>query len=572
MRLVHGCVRNLRYYRERVVDAGCFSVDGYRDVLYDWRFNGRKFVYKGLLPFTHLPVKREYLTHFGPVCDVNGRCVLGSTVENYASMLLRITGNRDEEEIKTKNNYSIAPWSRHHRVSRVCNAYWDKVKREALPFLELIGDELEEQIKAACDKTHPKFKLRLKAINWLLSTREMLNGLFMTKIKGKIKIPEFAKVGKKPRLIGDYSCPGSLLAGFLVPCLKYAFSIPQVVNRSRLRFVYSTDAADLDKIFSEVDSSLYDEYIFFSDDMVARIIVDGVPKWFNLDISSCDSSNGPAVFERVKWFYNSYASKGDLVDRAVQQCQQKLVLYHPNGKSVREVVTARPRQPIEFSGTQLTTLLNNVASSAICVALACSKECVGETVDERVARCALSVGYKVTVQHCDRVEGIQFLKHSFWRDGKGDLHSFVNLGPLLRGMGTCWMDLPYSRRRGETFEGAARMRNWSVLKGFQHSGLDVLMERLAKSPGYRRPLLRYRRVQESVEKLLSEKMYTQSSVRVRAPIGAYLARYGISLGEFTSFIGKLTRLELGDRICDVVIDRVMTVDYEYPERASQNSG
>ena len=33
---------------------------------------------------------------------------------------------------------------------------------------------------------------------------------------------DFAKVGKKPRLIGDFSCPGSLLAGFLVPCLKFA--------------------------------------------------------------------------------------------------------------------------------------------------------------------------------------------------------------------------------------------------------------------------------------------------------------------------------------------------------------
>lgn len=572
MRLALGCVRNFKYYRERVVDAGCFKVEGYRDVLYDYRFNGRKFVYKGKLPFTRLPVRREYLTHSGPVCDVFGRCVLGSSVDNYSAMLLRITGARDDEELKTKNNWLVSPWSSHHRLGRVMHSYWEKVKREALPFLALLGDELEEQIKAACDKEHAKYKLRVKAICWLVETQNMLNSLFMVKIKGKIKIPEFAKVGKKPRLIGDFSCPGSLLAGFLVPCLKYAFAVPQVVGNSRLRFIYSTDAYDLDRLFTELDSSTYDEYVFFSDDMVARVHVGGTPRWYNLDISSCDSSNGPAVFERVKWFFDSYASKGDLIDRAVQQCQQKLVLYHPNGKGVREVVTARCRQPIEFSGTQLTTLLNNVASSAICIALACSKECSGEAFSDRVARCALSVGYQVTIQECPRVEEVQFLKHSFWRDDKGNLHSFVNLGPILRGMGTCWMDLPFSRRRKETFEGAARMRNWSVLSGFKHSGLDVVTERLFASEAYQRPLRGYASVVSQVDRLQSEKMYCQSSARLPAPVGALLARYHLTLGEFQSFIVKLPRLRLGDRICDLVIDRVMAVDYQYPERASQNSG
>jgi len=554
--------------REYAVEAGQFIPLGIRDVLYDYRFNGKSFNYKGgRLPFTDIGLKREYTTHFGPSCDVCGRCVYGSTIDNYSSMLLRIVGEREMEELKTLNNLKINPFKNHHRLERVLHAYYSEVKLRMLPFMDLLGDNLEEQIKAACDKEHPKYKLRLRSIKELMGKAEMLNGLFMEKIAGKIKVPEFAKVGKKPRLIGDYSCPGSLLAGFLVPILKYAFSVPTRVGNSYLRFVYSTDANELDSIFTEIDNSDFDQFVFFSDDMVARIHDErNVPRWYNLDISSCDSSNGPAVFERVKWFFDSHASKGDLIDRAVQQCQSKLVIYHPHGKKKsKEVVTARCSQPIEFSGTQLTTLLNNVASSAICISIEFGRNI--KNVDQRVAKRALAVGYEVTIQHCDDVEDIQFLKHSFWRN-QGRMASFVNIGPVLRGMGTCWMDLPFNTKLGETIYGAARMRNWSVLQGFKNSGLSILIDHLGKSPGYKRPDGKYKVVEIIVQKEKYQKMYFSQAERVPAPAVAIMKRYGLQSDELSNFCAILRNSDLGERLCHSVIDKIMAVDYGYKTRTS----
>lgn len=554
--------------REYAVEAGKFIPLGIRDVLYDYRFNGKSFKYKGgRLPFTDLGLKREYTTHFGPSCDVCGRCVYGSTIENYSSMLLRIVGERELEEIKTLNNRKISPYVNHRRLNRMLHAYYLEVKIRMLPFMDLLGDNLEEQIMAACDKTHPKYKLRVRSIKELMGKAEMLNGLFMTKIAGKIKVPEFAKFGKKPRLIGDYSCPGSLLAGFLVPILKYAFSVPTDVGDSVIRFVYSTDAVELDAIFTEIDNSDKDQYVFFSDDMVARLHgVDGA-RWYNLDISSCDSSNGPAVFERVKWFFNSHTSKADLIDRAIRQCRAKLVIYHPLGKNrSKEVVTAKCSQPIEFSGTQLTTLLNNVASSAICISIICGKSI--KNVEERVTKSALSVGYEVTMQSCRDVEDIQFLKHSFWRSND-KLNSFVNLGPVLRGMGTCWMDLPFNTKTGETMYGAARMRNWSVLQGFRNSGLSILTDHLSQSKGYQKPSKGYDIVVKVVEREKYQRMYLTESERVPAPAVAIMKRYDIQASELSSFCAMLRSSDLGQRLCHSVIDRVMEVDYGYKTRKDQ---
>ena len=479
-------------------------------------------------------------------------------------MMLRILGKRNLEELKTINNLKLAPKSANRGMFRKISSYYNNVKRKVGELTAVLGDNLTEQIRLACSP-HTKLKLRLQAIQELIDKGEMLNNLFMKKISGKIKIPEFAKVGKKPRLIGDFSCPGSLLAGFLVPCLKFAFSDAIVIDGSRFRFVYTTDAAELDGIFNDADQSIYDEYIFFSDDVCCKINVDGVHKWFNLDVSQMDASNGPAIFSRMSWFFDNFTHHKDLIDLAVRQCMQRLVIFHPAGKKIPERVTCKPSQPIEFSGTQLTTALNNAGVVAICISISHylkHHRRIGESIDELIARAALAVGYEVTLQHCDDVENIQFLKHSFYRDSNtGSLHSFVNLGPLIRGFGTCWMDIDYSRKLGETLQGAWRQRNWSVLQGFKHSGLDLITQPLLFSKGCQRQKGKYTQLTNRLVKENSYKMYTNSqSIRKPVPLISLMKRYSFNDDEFNQLIKLIVRSDIGHVIACSAVDKIMQVD------------
>lgn len=482
-------------------------------------------------------------------------------------MLMRIIGKRDLEELKTVNNMRVSPHFSNRKLSRLLNKYFKRTKNIIEPLLFILGDDIEEQIRLAT-APHIKRKLRIKAIKELISRGEMLNSLFMQKIAGKIKIPEFAKNGKKPRLIGDYSCPGSLLAGFLVPIMKYAFSQPQVLHGSRLRFVYSTDAQELDQIFEEADKSIFDEYIFFSDDMCCKVKVNGVYRWFNLDISSCDASNGPPVFERLLWFFDHNLNFSNLMSRAVMQCQQRLVIHHPNGKKVGENVSAKPTVPIEFSGTQLTTILNNIAASSICISICYHLHLMSGNhvdIDNLVTKAALAVGYEVTVDHCEALHDVQFLKHSFYHDEQGHVRSFVNAGALLRSFGTCWMDLPFDRKLGESLEGAARMRNWQTLQGFKHSGLQLITTPLLESPaatkyeGYKKLLTQMTRESEY-------KMYISSSISQRrsVPVSVFSARYSLDNDELNQLLFLLQASNIGDVLTCSAIDKIMTKDYGYP--------
>lgn len=551
------------FNRVYTVDSLDFTSDKYRNVLVDWKFNGRRFKYSGKLPFSlDAGETKTYSTYFGPIFDNPNRCVYSQNVNNYNNMLFRIVGIRSNEELKTRNNLRISPHRGHRGVSRMLHSYYSRVKSNLEPYLDYVGDVLLEQIKTAC-APHIKQKLRIKAIKELLATADKLNKLFMEKISGKIKIPEFAKAGKKPRMIGDYSTPGSLLAAFLIPLIKYAFSIPVNINGSIIRFVYSTDAEELDSIFNEADSYSGDYYIFFSDDMTCRISRNGESFWCNLDISSCDASNGPAVFSRAVWFFDRSPEYEDLIQKCVMQCMQPLCIFHPD-KNIKERVVCRPTIPIEFSGTQLTTLLNNIASASICVSLIYHKERYARlSLSDYVDKSALAFGYEVTVQKCDDVEDIQFLKHSFWRDDLGRLNSFVNIGALFRSFGTSWMDVPFSRKKGEDMISAFKMRNRQMLLGFQHSGLDIIIDVMLNS-SYATASNGYSQLINSMETEKVHKMYIDShSMRKAAPLISLIKRYRWTFDEYFEMIDAISKASLGSSIQCAAVDKIMHYDYGY---------
>jgi len=126
--------------------------------------------------------------------------------------------------------------------------------------------EMYEDVYANAHILHTKRKLRTRAYKNLCE-QGLIGRLYdyTHKVKAKLKVPEWAKPGKYPRLIGDYSTPGSLLGGLFAEIAKGGFlniGLPQM----KLRYCKSADVETLDDIFQDMFGNTDNLFCFFSDD------------------------------------------------------------------------------------------------------------------------------------------------------------------------------------------------------------------------------------------------------------------------------------------------------------------
>jgi len=354
---------------------------------------------------------------------------------------------------------------RHHRLYF---AFLTKVRNGLRYVLASFSDVFTQQ-KLYSEIPHEKRALRMAALSELITTAGLF-GLFTKQVRGKIKLFERAKSGKYPRLIGDYTTPGSLLAGFLCEVAKKSLGVFVTPRGFKLEFCDSTNSERLDNIGTNLDEYPNDYCVYFSDDSAFKI--DG--KLFEEDISSCDMSNTEkGVFDVVVWLFQDFPHFRSVIKKCCKQCKLDLVCRDPNRSHWKlRFKNSSAHGCIEYSGTTLTTLLNCLAVAKIALRTHSdrAKDVAGMT------RSAIASGYLVTIKPRSCIEQVQFLKYSFFRDDAGVMRSFLNLGPILRSFGTCYGDLP---GRGDV---RGRANNWNavVVNGYVHSGMNSLLQALAK--------------------------------------------------------------------------------------------
>jgi len=331
-----------------------------------------------------------------------------------------------------------------------------------------IGD-LDERLIAYAQKPHPKRVERLRALRAILDSGDFFHATFNRKVTGKVKRAEVAKFLKACRLVNNLTCEGSLLAGFIADQIKQCMAT--VTADNWFQFIKSPNLNDLKTVFERlIDPTDQMYFPFFSDDSCVSIrCVDGV-FMANVDISSCDGSHTSSVFELLR-----FVTKGDsrllrFVDGAIKQCEMPLTLC-AGGSS--EWVKLEPSSPTLYSGSCLTTLINNFANIAIACAIK-SRLYAGIRVaecEELVRSAACAAGYVVTVVCCDTYHDLQFLKHSPCRALCGTLVPVLNLGVILRSSGNCWGDLPtYKETHGKlSFKERAHLYNVSQVQCYSNS-------------------------------------------------------------------------------------------------------
>lgn len=345
-------------------------------------------------------------------------------------------------------------------------------------WFEQYGDLDEELIKYA-QKPHPKRKLRLRALRSILDAGDMFHATFNRRVTGKVKKAELAKYMKATRLINDLTCEGSLLAGFVADQAKSAMA-KFTIGRC-FQFIKTPDLRTLSMTFDKLINPDGIYFPFFSDDSCVSIrCLDGV-FMANVDISACDGSHGKCVFEVLERVTRGDSRLHRFVAGAIRQCEMPLTLI---SGATKQKVVLKPNAPTLYSGSTLTTLVNNFANISIYHAILrkLKPDLMRSDCEDVVRSAAESAGYIVTVQVCDTYHKLQFLKHSPCVAADGTLVPVLNLGVILRSLGCCWGDLPtYKKTHGVlSFAQRAYLYNVSQVQCYTNCVSHSLLINLRK--------------------------------------------------------------------------------------------
>lgn len=296
---------------------------------------------------------------------------------------------------------------------------------------------MDEEALQHVDDPHLKRLLRLFTWEEIENNGVMFDHLWLTSVLYKMKIREWAKNGKYPRMIGDLGVAASLQGFRLTHFLKKAQANEPIHHEGvEFEFVKTPDPFVLEKVFNKLINPPGRGYFcYFSDDSCYSVRdSNGDVHTFNVDISSCDSSHGDTLFKAlIGTIPNPW--KGDMT-KLVEQCKLPIRIQDLNNK--KNVVILKPTRIRLYSGSTITTAINNLASLLIGVALAESHA----TTSAGLIEAAFKVGYVITCTENETYSDLQFLKNSPVYDTDGVLRPLLNLGVLLRITGTCHDDLP----------------------------------------------------------------------------------------------------------------------------------
>lgn len=432
-----------------------------------------------------------YRSVFGPSWYHSG--VINEKCDaNLTDGLTRLTGIRTPGHYRfdgQDHHYYLCANQRRFASNTFIIKLLDEMSVEVVKYFHNWLDDPETRIEeAALNPQHDKVKLRVPA--WMEDIQGaakynhktwILRNQNKVVIKGKGR--EFAKPGKFLRITYDLGTPASLAVGDFVERIKTVIAGMGVVQGTQ--FVKSPDLEALTQVFVNLIENQDFYFPYFSDDSCVSIkCVDGT-FLANVDISSCDASHTEVIFNALR-----NMCKGDrrlliAINRAIAQCQTDLILRSVcNPKHKVEFSVSTPKL---FTGSVLTTLINNIANCFIAASIRYSLSGVDRATLKKseceglVMRAAERSGYIVTCAVCETMQQLQFLKHSpCWSDS-GRLVPVLNLGVIGRTIGSCWGDLPVfekvSADINSRIEEYNRRQTSCYKRGARHSILNALVTR-----------------------------------------------------------------------------------------------
>lgn len=486
-----------------------------------------------------------YRTIFGPSVAHNG-VIYAKTDANLRLAFRRLTclrGPLDSDPITNELYDRHLQWSQRSFVHNHSHIF-AHLRHLYTPHFTSYTNAEDEADEHHSDP-HPKKLLRIQAWSELCESGVRFDPLWLTQLKIKMKPNEIAKPGKYPRCIADLGVAASLQGFRVTNFLKTATEAEPFTHLDGLAlFCKSPDPSSLKAAFDGlIDPPCKYFFTYFSDDSCISIRhSDGTISRYNLDISSCDTSHTPHLFDAL---VQTTPLNGVADMRAlVKQCELPVAITSRDTKSARTKLVSRG--PVLFSGSTLTTAINNLATILIFIAIVESRASCAASIIDAAAR----AGYVITLQHCAHVEDIQFLKHSPVAY-PGGWYPVLNLGVLLRSMGRCNGDLP---GRGDL---AARARDFhaAFLHGmYPYTRFTLINNLLSKTP--------HAYSIATASQVTAERGYTDTPdvLTVVDSVSLYL-RYRLSPHEIAELEENATRACFETQFSCAATRKILALDY-----------
>lgn len=382
-----------------------------------------------------------YRTSFGFGASHNG-VIYGDTNDNVEIGMRRLTGKRIVKDAQG----NVIP-GEHERLFENQENFFehnsdflkDVAQRYNASFEGFNGSE--QEAREHHGDPHQKRLLRLQAWKELTESNRATNtrDLWVRSVLWKMKRDETAKWKKKTRMIGDLGVGASLRGFRLTEFLKKTQAeVPILYKGGKIEFCKAPDPVVLTRCFDElINPSGRYYFLYFSDDSCLSVRRDdGGVDFYNLDISSCDASHSPAIFKALVGLVPQFCQSD--MQLLVDQCRLPLRVVSKINK--RHRILMRPTRPMLYSGSTITTAINNLANLCIAKSFADMEYKGGVTIQQAADR----VGYIVTGvdKPLSVPEELQFLKNSPVLDSFGKYQPMLNLGVLIRASGVCRGDLP----------------------------------------------------------------------------------------------------------------------------------
>jgi hypothetical protein len=318
-------------------------------------------------------------------------------------------------------------------------------------------------------------------------------------------------------------------------------------------FVSRPATSELRQVFKNLMDPKEDFYFaYFSDDSALSVrMPDGSVRMFNIDIKSCDCSHTAYIFQMLIDITPPPMREGmrTLVD------QLRLPFEVVSTQNKRHKVRFQPHTAKLQSGSTITTLINNLACLVIIKAIRLHGVYTGPGIQAAGVKC----GYQLTVEECRDYSQLQFLKHSPVYDTLDRLQPLLNLGVLMRSIGTCKGDLP---GRGD-IETRARQFNGGLLRGMYPRADFPLVNRLKantltsteKVDAHISNLLRYKVVNDDLDS------FSVSSAEVYRRYSHCFEGAPLRPDEYAELDEEFGRLSTWMHYASPATDKIFRMDY-----------
>jgi len=494
-------------------------------------------------------ISKEYRTVFGPHFRTNTQ-MYHCNNDGIRGAVRRITSTREPENIGLHDTLIENQRGIVGRLGDVL-VDWKNWFRNNLSFVTSSKFDATTERNLWCYKTHPKKQLRIAAKMQLIQYGCNKHNR-VKRVEYKCKSGELLPPNKYLRAIGDLTTPGSTALGYYMDWVKECFEKEYTVGNSQCVFVKTPDHDKLQNVFNKL---MYQQglfFCFFSDDSCLSVECSDGRLMANLDISACDGSNFSPVFEILKDVMTVDSRYVQDIKDGFKQCMKPCVVHSEDWS---EKVILTPTEHVLYSGSVLTTSINNMANTLIflhLIRLLNGRTLLKEQVKRLIVQASSESGFILKVDECADYSDLQFLKHSPALVN-GVVIPYLNIGTMLRGFGTCVGELPGKSKLGLNLR--ARIFNSDVVKSYKHVGEHAVHD-----------AFNVHIIKKSFGLIIDPSATWRSTnhFETRIPTSELCKRYkfkDVEMEELCHIIGSAM---IGQRISSKLIDCIMNKDYGYP--------